>query len=310
MKSFVSKSCILLFLVWATSGCSIRQFAVNKVADTLSQGGSVYESDDDIELVGEALPFGLKLMESLLAEALQHRGLLQTLCQGFTIYSYLHVQYQADLAEGVDLAKYVELRSRSRKLYLRAFRYGIRGLEVSYPGIGERLLTDAEAALSVTEEEDVALLYWTAAALGSAISVSKDDASMLARLPEVEAILNRALILDESWNEGALHEFLVTLAAAKSGPTDYERIRGSYERALELSDGKHAGLYVAYAEAAPVAQQNRAEFRRLLEKALDVDTDEFEEVRLANLVAQRRARWLLERIDGLFLTPENGLTQK
>ena len=91
MKSFVSKSCILLFLVWATSGCSIRQFAVNKVADTLSQGGSVYESDDDIELVGEALPFGLKLMESLLAEALQHRGLLQTLCQGFTIYSYLHV---------------------------------------------------------------------------------------------------------------------------------------------------------------------------------------------------------------------------
>jgi hypothetical protein len=38
-----------------------------------------------------------------------------------------------------------------------------------------------------------------------------------------------------------------------------------------------------------------------LEKALAVDVDARPEWRLANLVMQRRARWLLERIDDLII---------
>ena len=47
--------------------------------------------------------------------------------------------------------------------------------------------------------------------------------------------------------------------------------------------------------------QNAVEFRWLLEKALEVDPDADLDNRLANLVAQRRARWLLKHIDELFL---------
>ena len=47
--------------------------------------------------------------------------------------------------------------------------------------------------------------------------------------------------------------------------------------------------------------QNRAQFQSLLEKALSIDPDRKPEARLANLVAQRRARWLLQRADELFL---------
>jgi hypothetical protein len=39
----------------------------------------------------------------------------------------------------------------------------------------------------------------------------------------------------------------------------------------------------------------------MLERALAVDADQYEEVRLLNLVAQRRARWLMSRIDDLIL---------
>jgi hypothetical protein len=39
----------------------------------------------------------------------------------------------------------------------------------------------------------------------------------------------------------------------------------------------------------------------LLHKALAVDLEADPEHRLMNLIAQRRARWLLERIDELFL---------
>jgi hypothetical protein len=67
----------LLFTLLLLAGCSVRQVAVNWIGDALAGGGGVYASDDDPELIREALPFGLKTFESLLESAPEHRGLLQ-----------------------------------------------------------------------------------------------------------------------------------------------------------------------------------------------------------------------------------------
>ena len=290
-----------LLLLLATSGCSIRRYAINRIGDALASGSSTYASDEDIELVGEALPFGLKLIESLLDESPKHKGLLITACEGFTTYAYVYVQQEAGMVAEQDLARAREMRTRARRLYLRARAYGLRRLEASYKGITERIEADPGAALSVIKKEDVPALYWTAAALGLGISVSKNDAEMLAYLPEVEAMLERALELDESWNDGALHAFQVTLVSARPGQPDYPKIKRHFDRALQLSGGSQAGLYVAYAEAASINKQDRSEFISLLNKALAIDPDQYKEVRLANIVAQERARWLLERVDDLIL---------
>jgi len=50
-----------------------------------------------------------------------------------------------------------------------------------------------------------------------------------------------------------------------------------------------------------VSVQDRAEFTKLLEQALAVDVERAPEFRLANILAQRRARWLLGRADELFI---------
>jgi predicted anti-sigma-YlaC factor YlaD len=301
----LARSCgataVLLTLL---TGCSVKRIAVNKIGNVLASGGSVFESDEDLELVGSALPFGLKTMESLLAESPKHRGLLFAACQGFTTYSYLYVQQDADRMADQDLAGANRLRARARRLFLRAHRYGFRALETIAPGFGEQAVKDPGAAAArIRGKGDAALLYWNAAALGLAISASKDDAAMLARLPEVEAILARALELDETWSDGALHEFQVTLAGAKPGPSDFARIETHYQRAIELSKGKHAGVHVAYAEAVSVPKQDRDGFRKALDRALAIDADLYPESRLANLAAQRRAQWLLGRMDELILPP-------
>jgi len=44
----------------------------------------MFASDDDPELVREAVPFSLKLIESLLEQSPQHRGLLYAASSGFT----------------------------------------------------------------------------------------------------------------------------------------------------------------------------------------------------------------------------------
>jgi hypothetical protein len=74
--------------------------AVNKFGDALASGRSTYESDDDPELVASAVPFGLKLMESLLAESPKHPGLLLAASSGFTEYAYAFVGQQADRNPG------------------------------------------------------------------------------------------------------------------------------------------------------------------------------------------------------------------
>ena len=144
--------------------CSVRRLAVNSLGNALAEGGSSYASDDDPELVAEATPFALKTMEALLEESPRHKALLGATAAGFTQYGYAFVQQEGDFVESQDLAKATHLRNRARHLYLRALDYGLRGLEVDFPGFRDRLRTDPQAALAKTTKRHVPLLFWTATA--------------------------------------------------------------------------------------------------------------------------------------------------
>jgi len=277
---------------------------VESIGEMLSTGGSAFADEDDIELVGEALPFSLKLADSLLQETPEHRGLLQSAAQGYVLYSYAYVQFPAEQAALEDLERALYLRVRARKFYIRAFNYAIRGLELNHPGIGEAMKSDPVEALERIDSDgtdEVPFLYWAASALGLAISVSKNDPAMLARIEEVEAMLRRALAIDETYDNGALHEFALILAGASPRMVDRSAIDLHYRRALELSEGNRASLYVAYAMVAPLRAQDRTTFLALLEEALAVEPDAVPGQRLQNTIAQRQARWLMGRTDELFL---------
>jgi len=286
------------------AGCSIRRFAVNQVGNALASGGSTFTSDDDPDLVADAIPFGLKMYESLLAESPKHAGLLLAAAQGFTEYSYAFVDSRIDEAREENLDRANALRDRARKLYLRAYRYGMRGLEARHPGFATALNNDADRALQRAGKRDVALLYWTAASRGLAISLSKNSPEMIAELPLVQRIVARVAQLDEGFEDGAVPDFLIAFEASRTDIQAEERqklMRRHLERAIELSKGRRAGTYVSFAENACLPAQNAEEFTSMLEKALAVDADADPDRRLANLVAQRRARWLLHHIDELFL---------
>jgi predicted anti-sigma-YlaC factor YlaD len=293
---------MFLALAVLTTGC-IRKFAINKLGDALAKSGTTFASDDDPDLIQGAVPFSLKLIESLLAESPRHRGLLFAASSDFTQYAYAFVNQDADELEEQDLDKAMALRARARRLYLRARDYGLRGLEVRYRDFGKALRADPTAAAARTRVSDVPLLYWTAASWGLAISVSKDIPDLVADQPQVEALIDRALQLDEEFDYGAIHSFLITYESSRlSGKGDFtERSRAHFKRAMELSGGKMASPLVALAETVSVHKQDRKEFQALLDQALAIDVNSKPEWRLNNLVTQRRARWLLVRADQLFV---------
>jgi len=288
----------------AATGCSIKRVAVNKVGDALAGSGTTFASDDDPELIKAALPFGLKLMESLLAESPNHKGLLLATANGFTSYSVAFVQEDADEIEKEDFAKSDAMKKRAKRLFLRARNYGLRGLEVSHSGFTNDLRADPKSAVKVMTKSDVPLLYWTAASWAKAISMSVDDPNLVGDLPLVEALIYRALELDESWNDGAIHGFLIAYVMTSALP-EAERVataRKHFDRAMELSKGWQAGPLVSFAESVSVPTHNAQEFDALLQQALAIDPDAHPETRLINLVMQRRARWLLSQRDELFIT--------
>jgi len=286
------------------SGCqSLKHVASSSIADTLAQGGTVFAADDDPELVRQAVPFSLKLMESVLADNPRHAGLLEATAASFTQYAYAFVLEDADELEARDFAAAEQLRLRARKLLLRAHGYALRGLESAHPGFSERLNLDPKAAVAEVGRSETGLLYWGAASLGAAISVGKDEPSLIARLPQMEALVDRALALDPAWGKGAIHGLLISYEGQRQGAlgTPRERAWRHYEEALALAGGALASPHVSYAEAVCVEGQDLKGFETALKAALDVDASRYPEWRLANEVMQRRARWLLSRKADLFL---------
>ena len=289
-------------LTAALAGCSIRSMAVNALGSALAEGGSTYATDDDPELVGDAVPFGLKTIEALLQEAPKHEGLLFAATSGFVQYSYGWVQMRADFLEDQDLARATEQRDRARRLYIRARDYGLRGLEGDSPGIKDALARDPKAALARTRKEHAPLLYWTAAAWAGAMSLKINDSELSADQRIVEALARRALELDEAYDLGSIHDFFISWESGRSSiGGSIEQAKAHFDRAVALSRGRRASPYVTYAESVSVAQQNKAEFTEMLEKALAVDSSSPTDQRLANLLAQKRARWLLGRQEELFI---------
>jgi predicted anti-sigma-YlaC factor YlaD len=284
-------------------GCAlVKRKAVGMVASTLASSGDVFTRDDDLELVGSAIPFGLKLYESLLDSAPTNKDLLIATCSNFTQYGVAYLETEAAvLGEAQHHDEVAHLNQRALKLYLRAKGYCLRAMEVRFPGIGPKLLTDPVPALARADKKDVPLLYWMAASWGSAIGLGIDKPDLVIDMPAVRALAERALALDEGWGKGALHEMFITLdslPAALGGLP--ERAREHFKRAVDLQRGRSPGPYVALATGVAMPAQDREEFEKLLQTALTIDPDKDPSARLVTLVQQRRARALLDHIDTMF----------
>ena len=290
MRAFLS---VLLL----AAACSPKRIALNSMADALSESGEggAFARDDDPELVRDAVPFALKTMESLADSLDDHLGLRLGMARGFTQYAYAFVQQPAELATTPDLAQL----ARARRIYLRARQYGLDGLRMK-PGLTEDEVHKQH--LDKAQKEDVPLLYWTMVPWAAAIAANKRDLALVGDVPVVAAMLDRALALDESYDQGALHEFAITFDPARPEGSTPEKQKAHFDRARQLAEGTKITALVTYADAVLGPAQDKKGYLALLKEAVafDVDQPKARNNRLANVLAQRRAHYLLAHLDDVF----------
>jgi hypothetical protein len=294
----MSKTILPVLVAAMSVACSMKTMGINRMADALSATASSYSRDDDPEFVRVAAPSTLKMVEMLLDEQAAHPGLLITACSGFTQYAYGFLQVDAEMMEGTNAR---ELRGRAGRMYDRARDYCLRALDVHHPGLRQSLSRDMKTALAKTTATDVPALFWSGVAWGGSISVAESPLPRIGEVGIVRALLTRALELDETWESGAIHEAMIALegvpALLGGSPV---RARTHFDRAVALSNGESAFAYVTMATSVSQPARNRAEFEQLLRAALAIDVARRPTLRLANLIAQRRARFLLTQMNRLF----------
>ncbi len=304
-KKYLSLLVIILSLL-LLSTCSISKLAVNVLANSLSStdSGTVFTGDEDPELVGEALPFALKLYEMLLQQSPDNDKLLLTTALGFTLYANVYVQTPASMLPISEFETQEQMLARAKRLYLRARRYILRAIELNHPGF-LALMDDnqLDSALALTDEKDVPYLYVAGASWLGAFTTDSFDMELLISLPKPLAMLQRALEINEEYMNGTIHDLFISIFGSipEAMGGSEEKARFHFQRAVEISGGVSASPYIALATSIAVKNQNVEEFELLLNQALAINLANNPDNRLMNTLNQRKARWLLDHEEDFFL---------
>lgn len=300
------KALSVLILGLLVCSCSINKMAMKSVSDALTGSGSsdVFTGDSDPELVGDALPFAIKMYESLLASNPKHEGLIITTGSLFIMYANAFVQGPAEMLPSSQYDQREQAKQRSKHLYLRgaAILYG--GLDAKYPGFsGGYQGGTFDSYLAKMKKADTPLLYWAVAGILSAYSLDPMDLSLGVKIPELTAMMNRAYELDPDFNEGALDDFYILFYGSlpESMGGDKNLAKTHFERCLEKTHGLSASPYLSYVQSIAIPAQDYETFKAYLEKALAINPDENPSNRLVNIISQRKARYLLENPENYFL---------
>ncbi len=244
----------------------------------------------------------LKSLERRINKHPDRQKLLLEATTLYTQYAYAFLVEQADRVALEDYHSARRLYKEALHYFQSAIDYGTTALERRYPTYRE-WLKDTTIATPPFTVDDVPALYWLAAAYGGAISSSRGDPSWLVHFPKIGFLLEEALKLDPNWNKGALYSAMIAYTIKRSDPVvnRHEIAREYFQKAVAASEGRSASPYVVYAESVLISEQDRTNFIKQLESVLRMDVRDDKELQLTNIIAQKRAAWLLDHVDEFFI---------
>lgn len=280
--------CIAVWVILA-SACSLhKKSTVAGAASLVEDVARASYRQSDLRVIREGMPAYLMLMDGMIEAWPDNDRLLIAAAQAYASFA----------------SAFVEDDDAYRNALLgRAKRYALDAL--AHRGI-EKPLTSPfevfEAAVKQTDRADLPFIFWAGSCWGSWAAAHMNSIEAVAELPRVEALMRRALALDEGYYHGSPHLFMGIWYAARPRVAggSLERAREHFQKAIELGQGKFLMAHVTFAEAYARKAMDRELFTAVLNKALATPADIVPELTLLNTVAHRKAADLLERADDFF----------
>jgi hypothetical protein len=270
------------------SGCSTSRLAVGAMTPVLENTVDAALRSDDPQLVGEALPTSILLLDGMLETDPGNRDAAR-------LSSLLHFSYAF---------AWVEEKDRASALYARGRDLGWRALD--RPEIEEAVRTgtliELREALPELGEKDGPALVWVAANWAQWIQLNLDDTGAVADVARLMPLTERLAEIDETLFWGLPRILLGALHASRPITLggNPERAREEFDRAFAISDRNLLLAQVFYAKTLCVQTFDGDAFRSSLREVLEAEPGKLPEAELLNRIARLQAEDLLAQYEEIF----------
>jgi tetratricopeptide (TPR) repeat protein len=275
----------ILVISLLLTGCSMKEQMVRSMDPIMEDMSSAVNMSNDVELMRDGLPASLIQMDGFIKSDPNNKLLLKA-AESYFGYAFSFV-------EDVN-------RPRASALYLKAREYALRALK-KYRQFDEQA-PDLNDMLANCGKQDVPALYWAAGSWLAWIGLNVDNPEAIMDIPKVEAMLDRVIELDETYYYGMAYAMLGGLYASqpKNMGGNPEKANKQFQKAFNISGSKLLAAQLMYAKFYAVQIQDKALFVNTLSEIIATPVNFFPERNLANEVAKRKAKDLLEKVDTLF----------
>lgn len=286
MYSIFKYIAVITGVIFFTTACSTITYTVSEdIARSLSSG---IANQSDIELVKTGIPSYVLLLDGMITENPDSPELYLA---GAKLYgTYANFVY--------DDPERVEVLSR------KAFNYSKKSLCLTasnWCDADKQPIDKYLTLLADVTADNLEVLYTFGVTWASYIDSHKSDWDAIADLPKVKATMQRILELDDAFEEGGAHLYIGMLETVVP-PTLGGKpgiAKSHFERVMEITKGRNLMAKVLYAERYARPMFNRELHDRLLYEVVEDDPQE-PGLTLLNIVAQKKAKQLLESADEFF----------
>jgi tetratricopeptide (TPR) repeat protein len=248
----------------------------------------------DVDLVQDGLATPILLLDGLNEAFPDNDGLLFSACQLNTAYGSLLLFKDSE-----------NNKKRASMAFTKAKTYIFKDLELrnkKFKKVKDAPYEEFITCLPKFKKKDVPNLYYAAQAWTMWI-ICEDTWESKADVPKVEAILNRILELDDTYNYGMTHCLIgaiYTTRPAELGGQP-EEAKKHFEKALEISEGKNLLIHVFYARQYCKLVYDRELHDKLLQQVIDADVSKLpKDLTMMNVLAKEQAQDLLDSADEYF----------
>ena len=290
VSKFFTYTSFFFLLVTLPTACGInKSITVASTASLLEDVSRASFKQSDLRLVREGMPSYLMLIDGMVEALPENKQMLITAAQSYASYASAFIQD--------------EDKAYALTLYAKAKSYSLRALEQNgFKDPLSRTFEDFETGLQMTQKKDVPYLFWAASCWGSWINLNRRSMEAMAELPRVVSMMNRVLVLDETFYYGGAHIFMGILEASKPkiAGGDLNIARDHFLRAIDLGDDKFLMTQVYYANYYAKKAFDRELYISTLEEVLKTPADIVPELTLLNSVAHTKAKKMIAEADDYF----------
>lgn len=293
--------------------CSPRQIMVTEMTSLLDDGMQVFEQDNDIAMLSQAMPAHIKLAEALLDRSQDNSDLRVLLARLYGSYAFAFeeadfeaMRYDHDNAEltgNRDLAAR-EMKQRLNRHFMKGAEYAKSALSLKYPDAAKSLenITQRKLFLNRLTRQDTPALFWYGFNLGGYASRNLDSVRALTMATQVEAVMQRVIVLSPEYYYGTAHLIMMLFQSIRP-PMMGGNIKLALDHYRELKSIAGENFLLAdvfYARYCLPQTQDRESFEKILTRVAHTKVRDSAPFALFNQVAVQRAQIYIKAIDHLF----------